>query len=336
MIDERGRRGRRGRRTPGQRWLAWLLLVLLLLPAAGAGAASHSDAPLIKQDPQTNLTDVYTFIGTRYNNPDQKVLNVIVHVRPFSEPGDGAIYDRFADDARYSIHITHPSTGKTSIRYDFQFSRVDAGYKNLNTILSYGLGTEAGPIVDVGDARQNYTQTYTVTKVVGNSSKVIGKGLLTPPPNVGRRTTPAYNDAMGKAISGATTFSALDRYTRQTVYGLDTGEAAFAGPREDGFFADAPGIFDLLDPRIIDNNGNPNDGLGQDGNGVDGFKGYNVLAYAIQIPVDSLPTAGYVSAFADLAQLPRSAIAEGRFSGMGVTQPLEMLERRSGIPENSH
>jgi Domain of unknown function (DUF4331) len=312
MIEDTGGRERKWSR--GGRALALLLLGLLLLPAAEAGAASHSDAPLVKQDPQANLTDVYTFIGTKYNNPGQKVLNVIVHVRPFSEPGDGAIYDRFADDARYSIHITHPSTGKTNIRYDFRFSRVDAGYKNLKTILSYGLGTEAGPILDVGDARQNYTQTYTVTKVVGNVSKVIGNGLLTPPPNVGKRTTPAYNDAMGRAVSGATTFDALDRYTKQTVHDLGTGEAVFAGPREDGFFADAPGIFDLLDPRILGNSGNPA-GLGQDGNGVDGFKGYNVLAYAIQIPVDSLPTAGYTSAFADLANaLP----AVGQGQGVGV------------------
>ncbi|MGH7331466.1 MAG: DUF4331 family protein [Candidatus Rokuibacteriota bacterium] len=151
MIDliNKSRRGRSW--SLGHRSLA-VLLGLLLLPVAGAGAASHSDAPLVKQDPQVNLTDVYAFIGTKYNDPSQKVLNVMVHVRPFSEPGDGAIYDRFADDARYSIRITHPSTGKTTIRYDFLFSRVDAGYKNLNTILSDGRGTEAGPIIDVGDA----------------------------------------------------------------------------------------------------------------------------------------------------------------------------------------
>jgi Domain of unknown function (DUF4331) len=299
----------------GHRPLVLLLVGFMLLPTAGAGAASHSDAPLVKQDPQVNLTDVYAFMGTKYDDPSQKVLNVIVHVRPFSEPGDGVIYERFADDALYSIHIAHPSTGRTTIRYDFRFSPVDSGYKNLDTILSYGLGTQAGSIVDVGDARQNYTQTYTVTKVVGSSSKVIGKGLLTPPPNVGKRTTPEYNDAMGRAVSGALTFAALDKYTRQTVYGLATGEAVFAGPREDGFYADTPGIFDFLDPRILDNNGNLGDGLGQDGNGVDGFKGYNVLAYAIQIPVDSLPASTYTAAFADLAN-PLPAV--GQATGVGV------------------
>ncbi len=195
------------------------------------------------------------------------MLNVIVHVRPFSEPGDGAIYDRFADDALYSIHVTHPTTGETTMRYDFRFSPVTSGYKNLNTVLSYGLGTEAGPIVDVSDARHNYTQTYTVSKTAGGRPIVVGSGLPTPPPNVGKRTTPEYNDAAGLAVSGAATFAALDKYTRQTVHSLATGEAVFAGSREDGFFCDIPGIFDLLDPRLL-----LPDGAGQTGNGVDGFR----------------------------------------------------------------
>jgi len=252
-----------------------------------AWSASHSDAPLIKQDPQTNLTDVYAFVGTRYDNPSVKVLNVVVHVRPFSEPGDGVIYDRFADSVRYSIHITDPATGKTSIRYDFQFSDVNPllppGLKNPDTILSYGRGTAIGAIANVGDARQNFTQTYTVRKAMQSDPITIGRNLLTPPPNVGKNTTPFYNDANGVAVSGATTFAALDSYTRETVYSLLSGEVVFAGPREDGFFADTPGIFDLLDGRIL----GP-DGFGQTGDGVDGFKGYNVLAYAMQIRVDSL------------------------------------------------
>src|SRR5512145_566143 len=92
-------------------------LLALVVAAGRLQAASHSDAPLIKQDPQANLTDVYAFVGARYDDPTAKVLNVIVHVRPFSEPGDGVTYERFADDARYSIHITNAATGNTAIRY---------------------------------------------------------------------------------------------------------------------------------------------------------------------------------------------------------------------------
>ena len=47
-----------------------------------AQASSHSDAPLIKLDPQANLTDVYAFVGTKFGDPSTKVLNVIVSVHP--------------------------------------------------------------------------------------------------------------------------------------------------------------------------------------------------------------------------------------------------------------
>lgn len=290
-----------------------LVLFSLMLLIGGASlvmAASHSDAPLIKQDPQANLTDVYAFVGTRYNNPQQQVLNVVVQVRPFSEPGDGVIYDRFADDANYSIHITHPTTGETLMRYDYLFSSVNRPVKYPDTIFSYGIGTEIGPIMDVGDARQNYVQTYKVVRSGSRTKSGTYENFMTPPPNVGRNVTPAYNDDQGRAVSGAATFSDLDSYTQQTIYELPSGEVVFAGPREDGFFADTPAIFDLLDDRVL----GP-DGLGQTGNGVDGFKGYNVLSFAIQIPLEDLPSFTFTAPFADLAD-PLPSL--GELNGVGV------------------
>jgi Domain of unknown function (DUF4331) len=265
--------------------IVYLAFSAVLFGTTCVKAASHSDAPTIKQDPQANLTDVYAFDGL--NRRGEEVLNVIVHVRPFSEPGDGVMYERFAPDALYSIHITNPDTGEEAIRYDFQFSAVDAsGYKNKNTILAYGLGTEVGPIQHISDGRQNYVQTYSVKRKIGRRPMDITKDLVlfVAPPNVGGNTTPHYNDTNGVAKSGATSYGTLDRYTGEASYDLVTGEYLFAGPRDDGFFADTPAIFDLLNVRILDNNGTLADGLGQDGNGVDGFKGFNVLAFAIQVP----------------------------------------------------
>lgn len=268
------------------------------LSTSTARASSHSDAPLIKQDASANLTDVYAFIGTKYDDPTVEVLNVVVNVHPFSEPGDGVIYDRFADDARYSIHITDPATGETAMRYDFGFSGLNDGYKNENTILSYGLGTEVGPIMQIGDARQNYTQTYSVSKtMMGSEGAMAIDGAMVAPPNVGGNTTPLYNDETGTAVSGAQTHGELDAYTQQAIYNGMGGETFFAGPRDDSFFADTPGIFDLLDIRILDNDGGLENGLGQDGDGVDGFKGFNVLTFAIQIPLSDLPSYGYNDAF---------------------------------------
>lgn len=265
---------------------AVLAAVLAIITSTAVYGASHSDAPAIKQDPQANITDVYSFVGK--DRSGTKVLNVLVQVRPFSEPGDGVTYDRFADDARYSIHLTNPTNGATIVRYDFEFSSVSTGFKNPKTILSYGLGTKAGAINHIGDARQNYTQTYTVTLNVNGKDNVIGRRLQVPPPNVGLNVTPFYNNDKGETLTGAKSYGDLDRYTKEAVNEIEGGITVFAGSRDDGFYSDIPGIFDLLNVRILDNNGSLSDGLGQDGNGVDGFKGFNVLSYSIQVPINKL------------------------------------------------
>ena len=304
------------RASAGQSVLRSVLCIAMATTPVAFGS-SHSDAPLIKQDPQANLTDVYAFVGTKYDDPTMNVLNVVVSVRPFSDPGDGLIYDRFADDARYSIHITDPTTGAETLRYDFEFSSVNQGLKNPDTILSYGRGTGVGPIQEIGDAQQNYTQTYSVTKTSSNTRnrglfggnpffnfffasrgfsrpEYTQPGLPVPPPNVGPRTTPSYNGPDGKAKSGATSLAGLDPLTSQGISPLMDGTVAWAGPREDGFYADTPGIFDFLDPRIIANDG---EGLGQRGGGVDGFMGFNVLTYAVQIPLDELDPQAFTNPF---------------------------------------
>ncbi len=277
---------------------------LWLAHTPSALASSHSDAPLIKLDPQANLSDVYAFVRTRPSG--ERVLVVEVNVHPFMEPGDGLMFDAFSPDALYSIHIANPVTGAELQRYDFQFSGVQPGvgsYINTNTILRYGRGADVGGSPDVGsiqivgDSHQNFTQSYSVTRVVGNGNgartTLNATPLLVAPPNVGLRTTPRYNDVNGRAVSGAISRATLDAYTFQTTYDFASGGSTyttFAGPRDDSFFADVPGISDLLDGRIIGST------LGQAGGGVDGFKGFNVMHYAIVIPLTALPSVAYTGA----------------------------------------
>lgn len=316
-----------------------LSLVGMATIAIPVQAASHSDAPLIKLDPQANITDVYAFVRNRtVNGTTTKVLNILVNVRPFSNSGDGVMYEKFSDDARYSIHITNPTTGETLIRYDFIFSGPSANLKNPNTILSYGLGTQVGAIADssASDTHRNYTQTYSVFKTVGNGNPVlIASNVPTPPPNVGLKTTPFYNDADGKAVSGATSRAALDVYTRTAIRDLGTGETIFAGSRDDGFFADTAGIFDLLETRILDNDGNlgNNGGFGQDGNGPDDFKGFNVLSFDIQIPVSQLPASNYTPVFANFGPLGGDTQGVGVYAS--VSRPRITLRSSTGAPTSS-
>ncbi len=326
-----------------------------LFAGGTALASSHSDAPLIKLDPQANLTDVYAFIRQAPNN-GPKSLVVGVAVRPFSEPGDGVTYESFSDDARYSIHIANPTTGVELQRYDFKFSPVSSNqgsYKNLNTILRYGRGADknggpdVGSIQDVGDAHQNYVQTYSVTKVVGNTSTTLNNSaLMVPPYNTGLNATPFYNDMnkflsdgttpnpnYGRAVSGATSRATLDKYTRETTYDLPGGQTVFAGAREDGFYADIPGIFDLLDSRILSNT--KGFGLGQDGTGVDGFKGFNTLYYAITIPLSQLPASSQYTGLA----LKNGAVTTSIQTGIGVyasvSRPRITLRSTAGDNQSS-
>ena len=272
-----------------------------LAPIPSALASSHSDAPLIKLDPQANLSDVYAFVRTRPTG--ERVLVVEVNVHPFMEPGDGLMYDAFSPDALYSIHIANPNSGAELQRYDFQFSAVQPGagsYKNTNTILRYGRGADVngspdvGSIQTVGDTHQNFVQSYSVTSLInGTRTALTAVPLLVAPPNVGKKTTPRYNDANGRAISGAANRAALDPYTFQTTYDVPSGGATytyFCGPRDDSFFADIPGVADLLDARILGST------LGQAGGGVDGFKGFNVMHYSIVIPLSTLPSVAYTGA----------------------------------------
>lgn len=247
------------------------LTVAALATAFSAYAASHNDAPLIHADPGANITDIYTFIGM---NGNQKVLNVIMTMNPLEDPGDGVNYYRFGTDILYSIHVERPIMqggspvfrGNTTYRYDFRFSN---DLKNENTILSYGLGTEAGAINTTGDNRQNLTQSFRV----GSTVLGMGPSFQVPPVNVGPRTTPNYYDVGGIEIQGATSEAELDSYTRNAIYTLNDGTRVFCGQREDGFYADVAGIFDLLGVR------NP---------GIDLFGGYNLHAIALQIPVSNL------------------------------------------------
>lgn len=256
-----------------------LMAVAGLVATAGlAGAASHSDAPMMVLDPAANITDVYSFVGT--NAAGKKVLNVIMNVNPLEDPGNGVIFDRFADDVQYSLHIAKARkvngkmvfNGDAAMTYNFRFNSV---YKNQGTILSYGLGTEAGPIQMTDDARQNFTQRYTVTLVQGGNTFNLGQGMIlkAPPVNVGPRTTPNYYGQGGARLQGAVDFMGLPSYVRETTYNLTDGTRVFAGQREDGFYADTPGIFDFIGVR------NP---------GKDGFSGYNVHSVALQIPISNI------------------------------------------------
>lgn len=77
-------------------------------------------------------------------------------------------------------------------------------------------------------------QTYTLRRVTRDAKgratvRTLGRNLLTPPNNVGPRSTPDYESLVAPA-----------------VHTLKDGTRVFAGQRDDPFFVDFGGRFDLL------------------------------------------------------------------------------------------
>ena len=254
-----------------------LVCVLQLAAAAGlltavpARASSHMDAPLITLDDAANTTDVYAFVSQRFG---RKYLTTALAVYPHEEPGIGPNKYNFDDDVLYEIRVATGSDvakGRTTHAYQFRF---DTTFRNRNTILQSYLGV----IANVGDASQNLIQRYTVDKVdwrTGNSTR-LGRGIV--PPNNQGNATPRYNrndDGEQPAKDGVGDEGDLDPYTSQSVAELKDGYLAFAGQRDDGFYADIQAVFDLLKLRAP-------------GQAVDSQGGFNVHTIALNIPLEDL------------------------------------------------
>src|SRR5438477_869870 len=198
-----------------------LLIGYLITPAL---ASSHMDAPLITLDPAANTTDVYAFVQ---NENGVKTLITALGVYPFEEPGIGPNKYNFDPNVLYQIHVAlgpDLAAGRPTLSYQFQFK---TSYKNKNTILQSYLGV----IQDVGDAAQNLTQTYTVTKVDHRRGlrTLLGAGIV--PPNNQGIATPYYNqddNGENRAKDGVATEGELDRYTRESITNLANGYIAFA------------------------------------------------------------------------------------------------------------
>jgi hypothetical protein len=244
-------------------------LVLTAGVIGTALASSHMDAPLVTLDPAANTTDVYAFVQ---NENGTKNLVTALGVYPFEEPGIGPNKYNFDDRVLYEIHVATGkdlAAGRASFSYQFRFNTT---FKNQNTILQSYLGV----VQDVGDAAQNLTQTYTVTKVDHRTenSTVLGTGVV--PPNNQGIATPFYNqDDNGEnpAKAGVATWAEVDRYTREAVTSFDGGYTAFAGQRDDGFYGDIQAVFDLLQLRSP---------------GKDAQGGFNIHLMSLAIPVSEL------------------------------------------------
>jgi hypothetical protein len=259
------------------------VLVLVYGPGPnGAKASSHSEAPLISQDPRADNTDLYAFVTPGNTNTVTIVANYI----PLEAPASGPNFYSFDDAVLYEIKIDQNGDGVPDIGYQFRFHTQTV---DPETFLYAKLPISVNATNHTYD-NWNRPQTYSVTlvhfnkdgRVKGNPDHpgkgkddpvVLGTDIPTPPDNVGPRTTPDYDTLAANAVRS-----------------LGGGTNVFAGQRDDPFFVDLGSIFDLGGLRPFNEfHLLP---LGTEA-GRDALKNYNTHSIVMQIPISQLTTFGH-------------------------------------------
>jgi hypothetical protein len=239
-------------------------IVIFFGPRNSTTASSHREAPLISSDPIADNTDLYA-----YRNPyDTNLVTIVANYIPLELPEGGPNYETFGTDVRYEIHVKNKTTvgalgtAQDDITYRFTFSRTD---EDPTTFFNIRLG------------KQNIKTSFSCEKSVnGGGFSEIATGSV-PPNNIGPRS-------IETGVGLNTSYGAL---VTSSIVTASSGEKIFCGPRDDPFFVDLGGVFDLGQTRAA---------YGADAanaaNARDALAGFNTHAIVMDIPIHLLQKDG--------------------------------------------
>ena len=242
-------------------------------------AASHRNGPLLLEDQTANLNDFYIFRSYETGRSDRLVMSM--SAQGFQNPDNGPSYYKFSDSVlyRFSINNARGLDGNPDLNIDITFQTT---LRPNPTFLSY-----LGPITSIDSTGILLYQNYSV--VVRNmktgavnfyTTDVNGHPLSVAPPNLGPKSTPNYETALGQP----------------SVFTLANGMRVFAGPRDDAFYFDSGATFDFLNfrpPAPVLTGADTGQGAAYP-TAVDGFAGYNISLIAIEMPISMATANGSV------------------------------------------
>lgn len=227
--------------------------------------SSHREAPEISKDPVADSTDVYAFVSP----DDCDTVTLIANYIPLQGAAGGPNFYEFGDDVLYEIHVDNNGDGRADVTFQFRFT---TELRNPDSFLY-----NSGPITSLDSPTWNRRQTYTLTKVDAEGrATVLGKGLASPPCNIGPLSTPDY-----PALAA------------QAVHAVGGGRKVFAGQRAEGFYVDLGSIFDLANLRPIQNLHLLGGVFSGPAPGVNTTKELNVHSLALQVPIRELTRGGW-------------------------------------------
>lgn len=247
--------------------LTAILMIVLITTSLESDASSHREAPLISVDPLADNTDLYVF-----RSPDDtNTVTIVANYIPLELPEGGPNYSSFGEGIYYEIHIKNQTsvgplgTAADDITYRFTFSQTN---EDPTTFFNIRLG------------QQNLKTTYIAEKSTdgGNSFVTIVSNGVVPPNNIGPRSIEG-------GVGLSTTYSAL---VQDAIITASTGEQIFCGPRDDPFFVDLGGVFDIGETRSEYGSDPSNSNYARDA-----VAGFNTHSIIMQIPISNLQKDGY-------------------------------------------
>ncbi len=235
---------------------------IMALPGI-ASASSHREAPAISEDPAADNTDVYAWVAPGAHDK----LYIVANWIPLEEPAGGPNFHRFSDDVLYAIHIARgPNSLEDAVAYYIKFDST-----RIANVDAADLAAAPGGGKEFFQQLSGVQQTYKVVKVQNGRQTVIAENIPVAPINYGPRSQGFLNP---------TAQNYDNAFAGGFVRNMSSGEGrVFAGPRDDGFYVDLGGVFDLANLR-------------PKGTAQDGVAGYNTHTIALEIPTTKLTENG--------------------------------------------
>lgn len=261
-----------------------LLGVLATAVAGGALASSHREAPFISTRPSVDGTDFYMF--NSYESGRAGYVTLIANYVPLQDPQGGPNYFALDDNALYEISVDNTGSGKANLTFQFRFTTTTQG-------LTVPVGTKSVPVslINIGPVSagntgaQNVAQTYTLTLVKGDrrtgtampiTNATSGSAIFAKPlDNIGNKSIanyPAYAGTFVYPIS---------------IPGCNGQGKVFVGQRQDPFFLDLGGTFDLVNYHYPVEQLVPA-GMSTRNYGTNSLAGFNVTSLALEVPASCL------------------------------------------------